>query len=315
MNRSNSSTAKALLLSALFLCLPDRAVSAAELQPETAAAFDQYIQATETRIASELRTGPFLFVDALPEERRREAYAHLRDGQIRVEQVNTMAEGHPIEVPHGLIHDWIGVLFIPDASLARTLAIVQDYNNHQNIYKPDVRNSKLLERDGDHFKVSFQLYKKSLVTVAINANFDVDYQHISPSRVVSRAVSTRLAEVENPGQPSQRELPVDDGHGYLWRLNTYWRFEEEDGGVYVQLESVGLSRGVPAIIAWLVNPLLKSIPRGTLTSLLTATRSAVANPGASSHLTRLQPQPTFRNLPSPTERALPRRQQADLPRD
>jgi hypothetical protein len=280
MNRLNSSTAKVLLLSVMLLCLASQTTNAAELQKDTAAAFDRYILASESRIQSELHRGPFLFVDAYPEPRRREAYTQLRQGQILVEQVNTTAEGHSIEVPHGLIHDWAGVLFIPHTTLARTLAIVQDYNHHQDIYKPDVRQSKLLQRDGNHFKVFLQLYKKSLVTVTINADFDIDYQRLGPDRVVSDSRATRLAEVENLGQPSEHELPVDDGHGYLWRLNTYWRFEEKDGGVYVQLETIGLSRSVPFLIAWLVNPLLRSIPRGTLTSLLAATRTAVTQPQA-----------------------------------
>ena len=110
----------------------------------------------------------------------------------------------------------------------------------------------------------------------MNANFDTRYERLGASRVESRAYSTRLAEVENFDKPGERELPVDGGHGFLWRLDSYWRFEEKDGGVYVQLESVGLSRGVPFIFAWLVNPLLSSIPRGTLASLLTKTRVAVS---------------------------------------
>lgn len=143
-----------------------------------------------------------------------------------------------------------------------------------------MRNSKLLQRNGDVFKVFLQLYKKSLVTVAIDANFDIGFEQLAKNLVVSRSYSTRLAEVVNAGQPDERELPVDAGHGYLWRLYSYWRFEERDGGVYVQLESIGLSRRVPAIIAWLVDPLLKSIPRGTLVSLLAATRAAGTKPGA-----------------------------------
>ena len=253
-------------------------VEAAELKKETAAAFDRYIGASEERIKSELHNGPFLFIDELPEARCVETYAQVREGQVLVKQVNMREEGHPFEVPHGLLHDWIGVLFIPNSSLAQTLAVVQDYDNHQNIYKPEVRHSKLLQRSGDTFKVSLQFYKKSLVTVVINADFDINYERFGTNRVVSRSYSTRLAEVENAGQADERELPVDDAHGYLWRLYSYWRFEERDGGVYVQLESIGLSRGVPVIIAWLVNPLLRSIPRGTVTSLLGATRVAVANP-------------------------------------
>jgi hypothetical protein len=249
MNKSSSKAAEVVLLSGILVCLAIQTAEAAELKKETAAAFDHYIGASEQRIKSELPNGPFLFVDELPEKRRGEAYAQLRDGQILMQPVNIKAQGHLIDVPQGLIHDWIGVLFIPNASLAQTLAVVQDYDNHQNIYKPEVRHSKLLQRSGDTFKVSLQFYKKSLVTVVINADFDINYERFGTNRVVSRSYSTRLAEVENAGQADERELPVDDAHGYLWRLYSYWRFEERDGGVYVQLESIGLSRGVPVIIA------------------------------------------------------------------
>ncbi len=277
--RLRPNPANALFLSLLLGCLAAPRAEAAELHQDTAVAFDRYIGVTETRIKSELQNGVFLFIDDWPQTNRAEAYAQLRQGQILIRQVNTREEGRPIDVPHGLIHDWIGVLFIPNASLPRTLAVVQDYAHHQDIYKPEVRQSRLRERNGDDFKVSLQLYKKSLVTVAINADFDVHYERLGTDRAVSRSYSTRLAEVENYGQSNEHEMPVDDAHGYLWRLYSYWRFEEKDGGVYVQLESVGLSRGVPAIFAWLVNPLLRSIPRGTLLSLLGATRAAVAKPG------------------------------------
>jgi len=93
---------------------------------------------------------------------------------------------------------------------------------------------------------------------------------------LSQSDSTRIAEVENPDKPKERELPVGNDHGYLWRLDNFWRVEEKDGGTYVQVESVGLSRAIPAILAWLINPLLKNIPRTVLSNLLNATRRAVA---------------------------------------
>jgi len=189
----------------MLVCLAAHPVEAAELKKETVAAFDRYVGASEGRIKSELHDGPFLFIDELPETHRVEAYAQLRMGQVLVKQVNTKEEGDHIEVPHGLIHDWIGVPFIPNASLAQTLAVVQKYDNHQNIYKPEVRHSKLLNRNGDNFKVSLQFYKKSLVTVVINADFDIYYERFGTNRAVSRSYSTRLAEVENAGQTDERE--------------------------------------------------------------------------------------------------------------
>jgi hypothetical protein len=99
MNRSSSKTARVVLLSGMLVCLAAQPAEAAELKRETAAAFDHNIGASEGRIKSELHNGPFLFIDELPEKRRRDAYAQLREGQILVNQVNTRAEGHPIEVP------------------------------------------------------------------------------------------------------------------------------------------------------------------------------------------------------------------------
>jgi hypothetical protein len=276
MDRSGSKAAEIVLLCGMLLCLMAQTAKAMELRKETVAAFEHYLGVSERRIESELHNGPFLFIDGLPEERRAEAYAQLRAGAVLVRQVNTKEEGHPIAVPHGLIHDWIGVLFIPNVSLAQSLAVVQDYDNYQNIYKPEVRCSKLLSRNGDSFKVFLQLYRKSPVTVVINADFDINYERLGSERAVSQSHSTRLAEVQDVGQADEHELPESGGHGFLWRLCDFWRFEEKDGGVYVQLELIGLSRNVPSIFGWLINPLLRSIPRGTLTNLLGATRTTVS---------------------------------------
>ncbi len=269
------------LLCGMLVCLIAQTLHAAELKERTATAFDSYIAASEKRMQAELQNGTFLYIDGLPPERRREAYAQLRDGQILVEQLHAKVEGNPIKVPGGLIHDWIGVIFIPNVSLAQTVAVAQDYDNYKVIYKPDVSQSRLVQRSGDNFKVFLQFYKKSLITVVLNTDYDINYERFGPDRVVSKSHSTRIAELQDAGQADEREFPVDGGHGYLWRLDSYWRLEEKDGGVYVQLESIGLSRGVPAIFAWLVNPLLESIPRGSLTGLLGATRRYLAAHGQS----------------------------------
>ena len=255
---------------------------AAELRSDTVAAFDRYIRASEARMARDLSEDRFLVLDHLPNGPRQELYAQLRQGRIYIEQVHTKEDGKSIQVPGGLIHHWVGVMFIHDATVAQTLEVLQDYDNHRNTYKPDVRNSKLLERNGGEFKVYLQLYRKSLVTVVVNANLDIQYTLLDASRAMSKSHSTRIAEVENVGKSDEHELPVGNDHGYIWRLSSYWRIEEKDGGVYVQVESVGLSRSIPWVFAWLVNPLTRSIPREVLSRLLNATRVAVTTtPGCS----------------------------------
>ena len=257
-----------------ILVLPGQA---ARLKPETVAAFDRYIAATEERMADDLREGRFLELDRLFEAARQKTYTELRQGQLYIQQLHTQSGGKPVQVPGGLIHHWVGVAFIPGASIPQVLAVLQDYNNHKSVYKPDVRQSKLLERNGNQFKVYLQFYRKSLVTAVVNANFDIQYTLLGTTRVMSKSYSTRVAEVANPGKPDEHEFPVGNDHGYIWCLHSYWRIEEKDGGAYIQVESVGLSRSVPWALAWLINPLLESIPRGVLSNLLVATRRAVSH--------------------------------------
>jgi hypothetical protein len=248
-----------------------------ELKAETAAGFDHYVHAAEERMAGDLRDGRFLVIDSLPDAARKHAYLQVRQGRLYIEPLHTKENDKTIQAPSGLIHDWVGLAFIPGATLPRTLAVLQDYDNQERIYKPDVRRSKLLEHEANEFKVYVQLYRKSLVTVVVNVNLDIQYSFLGVTQATSRSYATRIAEVEDVGKPDEHELPVGNDHGYIWRLDSYWSVEEKDGGVYVQVESIGLSRTIPWAIAWLVNPLVRSIPRSVLSSLLTETRAAVEN--------------------------------------
>ncbi len=264
----------------LLLHCPAISCPAAELKQKTVEAFDHYVRNTEARIDAELRPGgPFLWVDSLPRSRRQHLYDLLQRGQLKMHQENTEEEGKPIEVPDGLIHHWIGVAFAPGVSLERALSLLQDYNNHWRTYKPDVRRSKLLEHTDNTFKIYLQFYKDSPRRVSFNTEFEVHYIRIDATHVASRAVSARIAELASPDQPDSSEFPVGQGHGYLWRVNNYWRLEEKDGGVYMQVESIALSRDMPAIFAWFVNPLIRRVSRQTLASLLYATRRGLLSQG------------------------------------
>lgn len=247
-------------------------------------------------MANESRGGRFLVIDDLPESRCQELYGQLRGGQIHVEELHTKEDGTQIRVPDGLIHHWVGVAFLSHVTLSQTLTVLQDYDNHKIVYSPDVRRSKLLEHNGNEFKIYLQLYQKSIVTVVINANFDVQFTRLDSTRAINRSYSTRIAEVQNSDKPDEHELPVGNDHGYLWRLYNYWRILEKDDGVYVQVESIALTRSVPTIFAPLVNPLLGRLARGVLSNLLKATRTAVSakkTKHASDNLNRELPAPTF----------------------
>jgi len=264
----------ALALS-LILWLAGIPAGAAELKPETVAAFDRYVSLTEAQMEERAHGDRFLTFDRFPKLQRLQIYDQLQQGQIYIEELHTQEDQHPIRVPGGMIHHWAGVIFISKASLAEVLAVLNDYDNEPEIYKPEIRRAKLIEQNGNVSKVYQQLYTKSIVTVVLNGYFNVTEIPLGSTRSASATRSTRIVEVANAGGPDEHEIPEDDGHGYMWRMNSYWRIEEKDGGVYVQNESISLTRSVPVLLAWLINPLTQSIPRDVLTHMLTDTQKAV----------------------------------------
>jgi hypothetical protein len=255
----------------LALC-PARCV---ELKTETAVAFDHYVQLSEQRMQNDLQSGHFLWVDELPIQQRQEVYERMKKGEVVIEKLETLAGGASISVPGGLVHHWIGLVFIPGATLKQTLALLQDYDAHSRIYAPRVLRSKLIQRNGDDFKVSLRLSETNIVTVVLDTQYDVHYVTLDSTRSYSRSYSTRVAEVENAGKPGEREKPIGNDNGFLWRLNSYWRLQEHDGGVYVQLEALSLTRDIPDGLGWLIRPFITSIPRESLKFTLSQTREAL----------------------------------------
>jgi hypothetical protein len=259
----------------VLLGLAASSAHASQLKPETEAAFDRYVALAEARMDNDVRLNQFLVMDRLPDLQRKEAYNQLQNGQVYIEELHTQQEQHAILIPSGLIHHWVGVIFIPKATLTETNAVLQDYENETEIYKPEIHRAKLIERNGNVSKIFLQFYNKSIVTVVLNEYSNVIETRLGSTRLQSTSHSTRIAEVVNPGSPDEHERADGDDHGYMWRLSSYWRIEEKDGGVYVQNESITLSRTVPTLLARLVNPLVKSIPRDVLFHTLTNTRNAV----------------------------------------
>ena len=268
---------RSLALFVLLAGLPlaGRPAAAVEMKPVTNSAFEHYIALTEDRMAADDKKDNFLVIDKLSPDARQKAYAELRQGKLFVEQVHVKDDGRSVPIPEGLTHDWVGIVFIPGANLVETLALLQDADHYQDIYQPAVRRSHLVSWGENQLKISEQFYHKTIVTIAVNTDFDAHYKFMDQEHLVCWAHSTRAAEVEHVGQSDERELAPGDGHGYLWRMNTYWHIEQKDGGVYLQVETIALTRNVPVALEWVVAPLVKSIPRGTMTGFLTTTRTTI----------------------------------------
>ena len=255
-------------------------VEAAELRPDTLDAFDRYARATESRMDGELHGKvPFLRIDRLPEAERREAYASVKRGEIVVGRLSTRERGREIDVPHGLIHHWIGTTFAPHATVDRVVALMQGYDRYQEIYTPTVRRSHTISRQGESFRVYLQLFMKKIIGVVLNTEYDVRYTRVSVSRVHVRSYSTRIAEVQNPGTADEKEAPVGEDSGFLWRFYNDCSLEQRVEGTYIQCESLSLSRGIPAGLGWIVGPFVTSIPRESLEFTLASMRRALSYSG------------------------------------
>jgi hypothetical protein len=269
----------AALAAAVFFVQP---LDAADLKPQALDAFNRYARLTEAPMDADLahRDG-YLHIDALPEDRRAAAYAQLGGGKVVIEHLETLDQGRQIQVPGGMIHDWIGTVFIPGATLAQTLTLDQDYDHHQDIFRPDVIRSKILRHNGDDFLVLLRFYNKKVITTVIDTEHEVHYTIMDATHAQSRSHTTRVQEVDNAGQSNESLEPEGHDRGFLWKMNTYWRFEEKDGGTYVECRSISLTRDIPAGLGWLIGPYVTSVPRESLTFTLATTRSAVLERTAS----------------------------------
>ncbi len=265
--KKHSILAGPILAVLIVLCLgqPTQVQGITKVSPETVAEFDAYIKDKERLLQKRIDgERPFLWTDDVPERR-----ITLRRGDILIEG---LPETPSIE--GGLLHVWLGAMFIPQATGPEVLAVLQDYDRHQEWY-PEPIESKLLSQDGDVYRGYLKLRKKKVLTVVLNTEHEAHYSQVSDNRWYMKSYSTKIAEVENPDTPKEKELPVGEDRGFLWRLYAYWFIEEAEDGVFVECVSVSLSRRIPTGLGWVVKPFVTSMPRESLEGMLQATRVAV----------------------------------------
>lgn len=258
---------------ALLLLLAPGAAAAAELKAETGAAYEAYIEALQRRFAPE-RQGSFSIEHAAEDTRRA-----LRGGTVLVWPGE---EDGILDVPGGLIHHWRGAAFVPDVPLSAVLEVVQDYPSYAATYQWVIRSNLIAherpEQGGrDEFRVFLRLEQSArMVTSVVDVWTVVEYRYPDRDRAVGTSEADCIRQVEHAGRQNERRLPVGQGNGYLWRANTHATYLRRDGGVYVDLHNVGLSRGFPPLLGWLIEPIARRIGRGSVAESLRQLRQAVA---------------------------------------
>jgi len=255
--------------------------SAADLQPQTAKAYDRYIELTGAQVTAELaQSGAYLWVERLPPAQRAADEEQLRNGQLVIERLETLDSGKPIPTPGGIIHHWVGTVFVPGATLGQTISFMQDYDHKVEYFKPDIVRSKILRHEGDDYFVLLRFYKKKIITTVIDTDQEVHYHVVDSTHAYSRSKTTRVQEVEDAGKSDEKLEAEGHDRGFMWRMNTYWRFEEKDGGTYVECQAISLTRDIPIGLGWMVGSFVTSVPRESLTFTLTTAREALVQRNA-----------------------------------
>jgi hypothetical protein len=238
------------------------------LKPKTLEAFDEYMRNAEEAMQPSLSgRSAFLWSDQNSERAQ-----HVKQGQI---VALLWAGDGPVNISNGLIHDWVGAALVPDVTVGQVLALVQNYDNHQNIYEPEVMESKLLSHDGNDFAIFLRLLKKKIITVVLDTDHNVHYSQVDEKRWFCRSYTTRIAEVEDAGTPKEKILEPDTGYGFLWRLYSYWKFDERNAGVTVECRAISLTRDIPTGLGWIIEPIVRKLPHESLIATLEATRKGL----------------------------------------
>ncbi len=272
MHRNGSFSACILLL--LISPLFSSSAPGAELTSQTVEAWRRYVALTEARMDAELKDGSgFLVTEFMSQEDAADCRDKVSKGNVCVERLETLdGRGKKVKVPKGTISHWMGSVRINNAKLDTLIPFVQNYDVHER-YFDDIERSRLIARNGDTFKFFYRLKQETLwVTVRYNTTHEVSYRRHGTDRVSSASRTTRILELDKTGKDGEREKPEGKDSGFMWRLNSYWRFQQDGNGVVVTLESLTLSRGIPSL-ALFVGPIVNKISRGLLENTLLALRN------------------------------------------
>lgn len=231
----------------LLLTVP---ACAAQPSSEAVTAFNNYAASIEVRLADQHRSPTNFLVPADD--------ARLRRGDLIIEQLA------PPTTPGAILHHWRGTAFVPGATAADFERLMRDFNSYPQHFSPEVLQAKTLTQHDDRLQAFMRVRQHHIITVVMDTTYDVDFNRLDLRHGYSISRSTNISEIDAAGTSAEHALTPAESHGFLWRQNTYWSYEERDGGLTMQIESVSLSRSIPRGLGWAVRPFVESVPRESL---------------------------------------------------
>ena len=245
-----------LLLGTLLLLRAPRLF--AEPTSTATATFNTYVVQVESRLARQHSSpNTFLILPTDPAE-----LAHLRSGQLLIEKID--AQIATPATPGALLHHWRATAFVPNATPADFERLLRDFSAYPQNFAPQILSSTVLSHSSTDTLLRLRTRQHHVITVVLDTTCDVTFAALDPAHSYSISRSTRIDEITPSGD-----------NGFLYRLNTYWSWEQRDGGLYLQIESLSLTRSIPRGLAWAIQPYLESIPRESLVFTLTSARNAL----------------------------------------
>ena len=249
----------------------------AEAPQKAVNAFETYAARVETRLRQQHASSAGFLAGVEPDSKQgMSTHERLMRGEVVIEKL-TPDKG---EVPGGMLHDWRGTAFVKDATAADFERLMKNFSGYPEMYSPEVVRARIVSPKSrpipNHLSAEMRVKQKHVITVVMDTTYDVTFGQLDERHGYSISRSTKISEIEDAGTQKERVLPPDKEHGFLWRLNTYWSYEERDGGLYMQIESISLTRGIPAGLGWAIGPFVESVPRESLEFTLRKTCSALA---------------------------------------
>jgi hypothetical protein len=240
-------------------------------EPTSAAvsSFNTYVSAVEARLGRR-HGSPDVFLPLLASASQSDQQSQPKE--LIIEQLTPPAGA---DLPGALLHHWRGTVFVPGAKVADFERLLKDFDAYPQHFSPQVLQAKVLARQGDHLQALIRVRQKHVITVVMDTTYDVTFGRVDAQHGYSTSRSIRTSEIDSPGTNKERALNPGEEHGFLWRLNTYWSYEERDGGVYLQIETISLSRSIPIGLGWALRPYVESVPRESLEFTLRSARNAI----------------------------------------
>jgi hypothetical protein len=235
---------------------------------EAVSAFNSYVSSVESRLAHQHQLSRGFLA---PENLNPQDEARLRRGDLIIERL-TPREG---ELSGALLHHWRATAFAPGLKAVDFERLMKNFSAYPQYFSPQVAWVQVLEQQPDHYQVAMRVRQHHGLTVVLDMTYDIAFARLDAQHGYSISRSTRIAEVASSANAAGRDLKPNEEHGFLWRMNTYWTYQEGIGGLYMQVESLSLTRSIPYGLGWAVGAYAESIPRESLEFTLRSTCSAL----------------------------------------